>query len=134
AGLFFLRGAALGYAQLIQRKEVRMREIAEDVWRLESGTDGPSLMFIGGVHGNELPGIHAIRELHRRFASSPSELRCGTLTLAIGNPRAVARGTRGSKDHRDLNRCFTDEAIARGATYEEQRAAELAAIMDDGVE
>jgi predicted deacylase len=84
-------------------------------------------MVLGGVHGNELTGIRAVHRLRERFGVE--KLARGMLTVAIGNPAAVARGTRGSAPHMDLNRSFRAELLAEPKTYEERRAAELAPFI-----
>jgi predicted deacylase len=107
-----------------------MQEIGDCVWTLASGRPGPHLLILGGVHGNELSGIVVVRELLARFERSPGDLVAGTLTLAFGNPAAIARGTRGSAPHRDLNRSFLPERMADRSVYEHRRAAELAPRID----
>lgn len=86
-------------------------------------------MVLGGVHGNELTGIQAVRWLKKRFGERGERLASGTLTLGFGNPEAIRRNTRGSAPHQDLNRCFKKELIAAPRTYEEKRAAVLAKHM-----
>ena len=86
-------------------------------------------MILGGVHGNELTGIHAVRWLLKRFGRGGERLTAGMLTVALGNPEAIRRNTRGSARHQDLNRCFKSETLSAPETYEEQRAAELAPLI-----
>jgi predicted deacylase len=107
-----------------------MWEIDDGVWSRASGVSGPHLLVLGGVHGNELPGILAVRELLTRFGVGNEPIACGTLTLAFGNPVAIARGERGSGLHRDLNRCFLPHLLTNPRTYEERRAALLARYID----
>lgn len=108
-----------------------MKKLAEDVWRLASKKPGPHLIVLGGVHGNERTGVEVVRLLKERFDASPKLLKAGTLTIAVGNPKAVARGTRGSDDHLDLNRAFTAATMKDVSTYENRRAAELAWFIDE---
>jgi predicted deacylase len=108
-----------------------MEEIDECVWRLDSGQPGTRLLVLGGVHGNELSGIVVVREMLEAFERQPGLLAAGTLTLAFGNPAAIARGTRGSGPHRDLNRAFIPERLADRGLYEHRRAAILAARIDE---
>jgi len=65
------------------------RKPGEYVWQCGSGS--PHVMILGGVHGNELVGIEVV---HRMLDVN---VKCGTLTLALGNPAAIAKGTRGSE-------------------------------------
>lgn len=71
-----------------------------------------------GVHGNELTGVQVIQKI---LKACP-ELTKGKLTLAIGNPKAVLQGTRGSRQHADLNRCFTLRSDYCLNLYENSRA------------
>jgi len=107
-----------------------MREIGDAVWSLGSGRPGTHLLILGGVHGNELPGVVIVRELLEAFERTPDDLKTGTLTLAFGNPPAIARGLRGSAPHRDLNRCFLPEKMVGRSEYENRRAAGLATHID----
>ncbi len=88
-------------------------------------------MVLGGVHGNELTGIHAVRWLLKRFGQEGDRLAAGALTIALGNPKAIRRNTRGSAPHRDLNRCFKSEILSGPKTYEERRAVALAPLIAD---
>ncbi len=107
-----------------------MECIGDNLWRVEAKKSGPHLLVLGGVHGNELTGIQAVRWLRKRFGARGERLTSGTLTVGFGNPEAIRRNTRGSAPHQDLNRCFTKEKIAAPVTYEEKRAAVLARYMD----
>lgn len=86
-------------------------------------------MILGGVHGNELTGIQAVRWLGERFGAKGERLTHGALTVALGNPEAVRKDARGSAPHRDLNRCFKAELLIAPKTYEEKRAVVLAAFI-----
>ncbi len=108
-----------------------MNPLPEKVWQFESATPGPHLLVIGGVHGNELTGILVVEALRDAFTSGARTLASGTLTLALGNPRAIERGTRGSTDAADLNRLFSQTRFAAqpDGTYEDARARELASLL-----
>eukprot|EP00933_Yihiella_yeosuensis_P002705 TRINITY_DN10468_c0_g1_i1.p1 TRINITY_DN10468_c0_g1~~TRINITY_DN10468_c0_g1_i1.p1 ORF type:complete len:333 (+),score=53.30 TRINITY_DN10468_c0_g1_i1:57-1055(+) len=82
-----------------------LRQVADKLWQVGHGR--PRIAILGGVHGNELAGIDAVRCLVDRFAK-PEELKhlCGELTIGIGNPEAVAQNARFLDT--DLNRCFLD--------------------------
>ena len=106
-----------------------METIGEKIWRIESAKRGPHLLVLGGVHGNERTGVQAVRQLRERFGAKGERIKAGTLTVALGNPEAVRRNTRGSAPHQDLNRCFKAELLSAPKTYEERRAAVLGAII-----
>lgn len=110
------------------------RPIGPEVWRHVGR--GARLGLVGSVHGDEPAGAEVIRELvdsrdggwgHEVWEEGPD----ADVTLAIGNPRALELGMRGTLGGRDLNRLF-GETEPDGDTYEEERArrlrAELAAV------
>ncbi|MCC7388490.1 MAG: succinylglutamate desuccinylase/aspartoacylase family protein [Phycisphaerales bacterium] len=74
--------------------------------------EGPTLVCVGGVHGNEPAGVLASARVVERLAASPGVLR-GRFLALTGNLRALRRGDPALRyQARDLNRAFTDEAIA----------------------
>ncbi len=66
--------------------------------------DGPTLFVTAAIHGDELNGTGAIRELIRREDMRPHS---GTLILVpVVNILGFDRHSRYLPDRRDLNRCF----------------------------
>jgi succinylglutamate desuccinylase len=108
-----------------------MQEIGNHIWQVSAQADGPRVVVIGGMHGNELTGIEVVKALMADFDSGAATLQRGTLTIMIGNPKAIERGTRGSEDHADLNRMFNPDRLAGGpdGTYEDARAREMAPYL-----
>lgn len=74
---------------------------------LRGTAPGPTLIAIGGMHGNEPAGIVAAREAVAGL--SPGAVR-GEILAVVGNRRAVAAGRR--QLGRDLNRMWTTEWLA----------------------
>jgi predicted deacylase len=74
---------------------------------LRGSAPGPSLIIVGGIHGNEPAGIAAA--LGALAALSIDDVR-GEVIALIGNCRAVAAGRRHLG--RDLNRLWTPEWLA----------------------
>ncbi|QLG29410.1 succinylglutamate desuccinylase/aspartoacylase family protein [Halorarum halophilum] len=75
-------------------------EHATPVYVNESGTDGPTALVVGGVHGDERPGYLAAERLRSRVPDA------GTLVvLPRANQVAIERDTREGKNG-DLNRQF----------------------------
>ena len=108
-----------------------MGALPESVWQFSAPHSGPHVVVLGGVHGNEVTGVMLVEQLRADLESGALALAAGSLTLVVGNPRAVELGTRGSKPHADLNRSFTATALDTNGedTYEAQRARELAPII-----
>jgi predicted deacylase len=73
---------------------------------------GPTLVVIGGVHGNEPAGIHAARRVLDRLRSERPELFRGRFVALAGNLPALA-GPPGTRYvDRDLNRSFTEKLLS----------------------
>src|SRR6185369_1648509 len=108
-----------------------MDALPESVWRFSGGRSGPRVVVLGGVHGNEVTGVMVVERMRAELDGGALALAAGTLTLVIGNPRAVKLGKRGSEPHEDLNRSFTASSLdTKGPdTYEARRARELAPIL-----
>ncbi|RMH61102.1 MAG: aspartoacylase [Calditrichaeota bacterium] len=86
-------------------KEIRFdREIG----RFGRGTTGPTLIFFGGVHGNEPSGVFALHDLFNDLARIQPDMSGRVIGLA-GNMTALAQGRRFIE--RDLNRLWHREQI-----------------------
>jgi len=79
------------------------------VGRVRGPRPGPTLIAVGGIHGNEPAGVRAMRRLLPSLAPLAASLR-GELVLLAGNTRALERGVRYS--NADLNRLWTRENLA----------------------
>lgn len=79
------------------------------IGRYGGGSDGPLLLCIGGLHGNEPAGVEALRRVHRRLADARPPFR-GQLVALAGNLTALSRGSRFVDE--DLNRVWTLDRIA----------------------
>ena len=65
--------------------------------------DGPRLIVLGAVHGNETCGTRAIGRVMAELDSGALRIAAGSVTLVpVANPLAYARGQRGGE--RNLNR------------------------------
>jgi predicted deacylase len=76
---------------------------------------GPTLIVVGGLHGNEPAGIQAMRRVLPKLRSLEEKLR-GRVYFIAGNTRALAKGTRYLD--LDLNRSWTQEDLAHVGTPE----------------
>ena len=85
---------------------------------------GPTLILIGGVHGNEPAGVVAARTVLAGIA--PADVT-GEAIAIVGNLRAIAAGKRYIE--RDLNRMWTAERATGG--IEAVECAELSAVVDE---
>jgi predicted deacylase len=83
--------------------------------------DGPTLVVIGGLHGNESAGVMALQQIAPLVAQLEPQLT-GRVYLLAGNIRALREGVR-FVDH-DLNRAWTRENLATAGTPQAERTAE----------
>jgi len=74
---------------------------------------GPTLIFIGGIHGNEPSGVDALKQLFEQWQTQREDL-CGTVYGLAGNLKALAAGVR--YIDRDLNRMWTAEKVNSSET------------------
>jgi succinylglutamate desuccinylase len=97
---------------------------------LDSGEPGPRLLIIGGIHGDEICGVNAIREISSHPEQySPSR---GSLILVYGNPAAIEKNTRYIDE--DLNRTFIETGknpLSENVSLERGRMRQLRAWMND---
>lgn len=93
-----------------------------------SGSPGPTLVVIGGLHGNEPAGALALARICARLGGHDGGVRGDFVGLA-GNVKALARNQRYLRE--DLNRIWLPDRLARvrapGARLEDEEA-ELAAL------
>ena len=75
----------------------------------DSGHPGPTVLVLGGIHGNEPAGIHACRRVLERLEREDTVVR-GTFVALAGNLAALRRDRRFLD--RDLNRRWLPEALA----------------------
>ena len=85
------------------------RELARILGDYRTGRPGPTVVVLGGVHGNEPAGTvaarHVLAELEARRPPA-----CGRLVAVTGNRAALARGQRFVD--RDLNRRWFEHGVA----------------------
>ena len=86
------------------------------IGRVRGDSPGPTLIALGGIHGNEHSGIRAAKQVLDRLERERPPLR-GELIALAGNRQALDRNTRYIV--KDLNRQWTDEKL-------------LALFTDDG--
>src|SRR5690606_4088204 len=96
------------------------------VWHFDSGVPGPCVLFTALIHGNELCGAWALKDL---LASSFRPAR-GKLTLAFCNLDAFDSFDAQAHDasrfaDEDLNRVWTESELADPTTRERRRALDL---------
>ena len=78
------------------------------IGQIKGGLPGPTLIFIGGVHGNEPSGVFALHEVLDSLKVK-KEILSGNIYALCGNITALQKGIRYQK--KDLNRIWNLEHI-----------------------
>ncbi|MEI6288328.1 MAG: succinylglutamate desuccinylase/aspartoacylase family protein [bacterium] len=93
---------------------------------IDSGKSGKTLTIMAGVHGNEICGPMALRQLIAMFNDNKLQLLSGKLRLIFANLAAMAIGER--QTQMNMNRAFRPQSMLTNnedSSYERQRAAQL---------
>ncbi len=80
------------------------------IGKISGDQPGPTLVFIGGLHGNEPSGVFALHRVLQELQRSDISFSGNFYALA-GNLWALERGQRFDKE--DLNRAWTSERLAQ---------------------
>lgn len=80
------------------------------IGHLKGGKGGPTMIFFGGIHGNEPSGEQAIQEVFKGIAENGISVN-GNIYGIRGNVAALLAGKRFLD--RDLNRLWTDKKIEK---------------------
>lgn len=93
---------------------------------------GPTLILLGGIHGNEPAGVLACRRAFALLKENQSAVR-GEVVFLAGNTRALLKGSRYVDE--DLNRRWTDDNLrgvsaVRVPTSESLEQQELLAELE----
>lgn len=74
-------------------------------WVIRGKTDGPTLMVVGCIHGDEINGAEIVRRLINS-GSLKSRFKGTLIAVPIVNVPAFSNRSRYLPDRRDLNRLF----------------------------
>ncbi len=88
---------------------------------------GPTLVAIGGLHGNEPAGVLALRRIFARLADEGCA-PAGRLLGLAGNREALRQGRRFLDE--DLNRIWSDERLESVRSSREGRGSEDRELME----
>lgn len=87
-----------------------LAQVPRELGRVVGQQPGPTLICLGGLHGNEPAGVLGIQRILAKLARGRTQIR-GELVGLAGNRGALAVGHR-FVDH-DLNRAWRSENLAR---------------------
>lgn len=77
--------------------------------KVRGAQDGPTLLCVGGIHGNEPAGVYALQSVLEQLELMADEM-AGDFVALAGNVTALAEGCRFVD--RDLNRAWTTDRLA----------------------
>jgi predicted deacylase len=89
---------------------VDFEHLPRELGRVVGELPGPTLICLGGLHGNEPAGVLALQEVVESLRSAGGRI-AGELIALVGNRQALAEGRR-FIDH-DLNRAWHRERLGR---------------------
>ena len=106
-------------------------EVDRFIGKIENNSEGPTVVFFGGIHGNEAAGVFALKHLFENI--SPDQIS-GSVYGITGNLRALKSDQRFVNF--DLNRIWTEENLAAlkhkvDVDTEEKEQFELYEILKD---
>ncbi|MEN7551775.1 succinylglutamate desuccinylase/aspartoacylase family protein [Rapidithrix thailandica] len=83
-------------------------ELKRVIGHIQGAKPGPTLIFIGGIHGNEPSGVFALNKVVEELCHQDIELQ-GNLYALSGNLWALEKGVRFHRQ--DLNRLWTVDKV-----------------------
>lgn len=95
------------------------------IGQLKGKKPGPTVVFIGALHGNEPAGLFALHQVYHELLTADDDF-CGTFVALAGNLWALQQQQR--YDKYDLNRLWTPEAIEKlkcGAFAEDEMSQDI---------
>lgn len=101
--------------------------LGHTVTTINAASDGPSLVVLGSIHGNEPCGTFAIRKLIQKFSNRDLVLQCGSVTFIPECNRQAFEENKRSIDI-NLNRIFKPHETPR--LLEEHYASFLAPFVN----
>jgi succinylglutamate desuccinylase len=97
-------------------------DVGRVLGKVRGAQDGPTLLCVAGLHGNEPAGVHAVQAVLLELSALADEM-AGDFVALAGNRAALAQGRR--YIDRDLNRAWTPERLETlrngGPKHEEDR-------------
>ncbi len=85
-------------------------KVSRIICKIEGKKTGPTIIFMGGIHGNEPSGVFALQQVFSEIKKKKKDV-CGNLFALSGNLWALEKGVRYQKQ--DLNRLWTEDSIQK---------------------
>lgn len=93
---------------VVGRTAEQTKRVARRIGQAGGTVEGPTLVVVGALHGNELAGVKAAKRVLAHLEKTGAEVR-GELIALIGNLSAMRRGTRFVQS--DLNRLWSADRV-----------------------
>lgn len=114
----------LEVAKLHTRNTIKITIVVE-----RAKLDGPTLLLMGGVHGDEINGVAIVRDIIRKKYNKPK--RGTIICIPVFNVFGYLNLSREFPDGRDLNRMFPGSATGSLASqFAHQFTKEIAPLVD----
>lgn len=84
------------------------KKVSRILGEIHGSQNGPTVIFIGGIHGNEPAGVHALNHVFNELKGRDASIR-GSIYALSGNLGALERGVRFQTE--DLNRLWSMERM-----------------------
>ncbi|MDC8006333.1 succinylglutamate desuccinylase/aspartoacylase family protein [Aureisphaera galaxeae] len=94
--------------QLYSKPLDRSIEVQRVIGKVKGSLPGPTIVFLGGIHGNEPAGVFALHQLMDELKSKQISVR-GSIYAIAGNLGALRNGKRFEKE--DLNRLWSFDQV-----------------------
>jgi succinylglutamate desuccinylase len=91
-----------------ESKTVEKLQIERILGVIEGAKPGPTVVAVGGIHGNEIAGIRALKNVISELKDKADQF-CGTMAALCGNLTAIRRGVRYIDE--DMNRIWNPSMI-----------------------
>jgi succinylglutamate desuccinylase len=101
--------------------------MSQSIYTFKGELPGPTVVIMGGVHGNEPGGVIAINKLLPGFS-----IKRGKVHFVIANLKAIELNVR--ETEMNMNRAFKDESLLtepQKKSYERLRALEIMPYLDE---
>lgn len=85
-------------------------DIQRVIGHIKGKQPGPTVVFIGGIHGNEPSGVFALHKIIRTLKTQKIEIK-GNIYALSGNLNALQKGIR--YETKDLNRLWTSDRMKK---------------------
>lgn len=105
-------------------------QISREIARIEGNPNGPNLVFIGGMHGNEPTGVLALHRVMNEVKALQPLLK-GNVYALSGNLNALERGERFIVN--DLNRVWQPDMVER-AKKRDYQPSEIINEVEEQIE